>query len=118
MPPEKVPGGGERWGKHGHVYKGPGAHEKVLRQGRAIKASEARRVAASAHSGAPTGEESEEEEEEEEEEQEEGEPEEEEEEEQEEGEPEEEVEEEEEPTTRKGTGYGEEDDDGSCCVIS
>lgn len=35
--------GGYQYGKHGKVYKGKGAKAKAARQGRAIKASQARR---------------------------------------------------------------------------
>jgi hypothetical protein len=43
MPVRKVPGGGYRWGATGKVYRGKGAKAKAARQGRAVKASQARR---------------------------------------------------------------------------
>jgi len=42
MPVRKV-GGGFRYGSRGKVYRGKGARAKAARQGRAIKASQARR---------------------------------------------------------------------------
>jgi hypothetical protein len=42
MPVHKVKGVGEQYGKHGKVYHGPGAHAKAVKQGQAIKASQAR----------------------------------------------------------------------------
>lgn len=42
MPVRKVKGG-YRYGKKGKLYKGRGAKAKAARQGRAIKASQARR---------------------------------------------------------------------------
>lgn len=38
MPVRKV-AGGYQWGKHGKVYKGPGAKAKAARQGRAAHAA-------------------------------------------------------------------------------
>jgi hypothetical protein len=42
MPVRKAKGG-YRWGKSGKVYRGKGAKAKAARQGRAVKASQARR---------------------------------------------------------------------------
>lgn len=42
MPVRKV-AGGWRWGRHGKVYKGRGAKARAARQGRAIRAAQARR---------------------------------------------------------------------------
>ena len=42
MPVRKT-GGGYRYGTKGKLYKGKGAKKKAARQGRAIKASQARR---------------------------------------------------------------------------
>lgn len=39
MPVHKVKGGGEQWGKHGKVYKGPNAKAKAAAQGRAAYAN-------------------------------------------------------------------------------
>jgi len=43
MPVRKA-GGGYRYGTSGKVYRGKGASAKAARQGRAIKASQARRA--------------------------------------------------------------------------
>lgn len=43
MPVETTKGGGKRWGTKGKVYYGSKATEKASRQGRAIKASQAKR---------------------------------------------------------------------------
>lgn len=43
MPVRRTPGGGYRWGRSGKTYRGRGAKAKAARQGRAIKASQARR---------------------------------------------------------------------------
>lgn len=42
MPVHRVKGG-YQWGKHGKVYKGKGAKAKAARQGRAVRAAQARR---------------------------------------------------------------------------
>jgi hypothetical protein len=42
MPVRKVKGG-YRWGRSGKIYRGKGAKQKALRQGRAIKARQRRR---------------------------------------------------------------------------
>lgn len=42
MPTRKVKGG-YKWGSTGKVYRGPGAKAKADRQGRAIRANQARR---------------------------------------------------------------------------
>jgi hypothetical protein len=42
MPVRKAKGG-YRWGKSGKVYRGKGAKARAARQGRAVKASQARR---------------------------------------------------------------------------
>ena len=42
MPVQK-PGGGYRWGTKGRTYRGKGAKAKAARQGRAVKAAQARR---------------------------------------------------------------------------
>lgn len=41
--PVKKSGGGYKYGSKGKTYKGPGAKAKAAKQGRAIKASQARR---------------------------------------------------------------------------
>ena len=41
--PVRKSGGGYRYGTKGKLYKGKGAKKKAARQGRAIKASQARR---------------------------------------------------------------------------
>lgn len=41
--PVKKSGGGYKYGDEGKVYKGPGAKQKAEKQGRAIKASQAKR---------------------------------------------------------------------------
>ena len=43
MPVKKTPGGGYKYGDKGKTYKGPGAKEKAAKQGRAIKANQAKR---------------------------------------------------------------------------
>lgn len=43
MPVRKA-AGGYRYGSSGKTYKGPGAKAKAQRQGRAVKASQARRA--------------------------------------------------------------------------
>jgi hypothetical protein len=43
--PVKKSGSGYKWGESGKLYKGPGAKGKAARQGRAIKASQARAAA-------------------------------------------------------------------------
>lgn len=43
MSPVKKSGGGYKFGNKGKVYRGKGAKAKAARQGRAIKASQARR---------------------------------------------------------------------------
>ncbi len=43
MPVKKTPGGGYKYGSKGKTYKGAGAKEKAAKQGRAIKASQAKR---------------------------------------------------------------------------
>ena len=43
MPVRKTKGGGFKYGSSGKTYKGAGAKAKAQRQGRAIKASQARR---------------------------------------------------------------------------
>lgn len=43
MPVRRVGPGAYRYGSKGKVYRGPGAKAKAARQGRAIKASQARR---------------------------------------------------------------------------
>jgi hypothetical protein len=42
MPVRRVRGG-FKWGKSGKLYKGKGAKAKAAKQGRAVKASQARR---------------------------------------------------------------------------
>ena len=42
MPVRKV-SGGYKWGSSGKLYKGKGAKAKAAKQGRAVKASQARR---------------------------------------------------------------------------
>jgi hypothetical protein len=42
MPVRRVKGG-FKWGKSGKLYKGKGAKAKAAKQGRAVKASQARR---------------------------------------------------------------------------
>ena len=42
MPVQKS-GGGYRWGSSGKTYRGKGARAKAARQGRAVKAAQARR---------------------------------------------------------------------------
>lgn len=42
MPVQRTKGG-YRWGRSGKVYRGKGAKAKAARQGRAVKASQARR---------------------------------------------------------------------------
>lgn len=42
MPVRKVKGG-YRWGKTGKLYRGKGAKARAARQGRAVRASQARR---------------------------------------------------------------------------
>lgn len=42
MPVVRV-NGGFRWGKTGMIYRGRGAYQRALEQGRAIKAAQARR---------------------------------------------------------------------------
>jgi hypothetical protein len=41
--PVRKSGGGYKWGSSGKVYRGKGAKAKAARQGRAVKASQARR---------------------------------------------------------------------------
>jgi hypothetical protein len=43
MPVRKAGGGGYKYGSTGKVYRGKGAKARAARQGRAIKASQARR---------------------------------------------------------------------------
>jgi hypothetical protein len=43
MSPVRKSGGGYKWGSSGKVYRGKGAKAKAARQGRAVKASQARR---------------------------------------------------------------------------
>ena len=43
MPTHRTKGGGYKYGSKGKTYRGPGAKSKANRQGRAIKASQARR---------------------------------------------------------------------------
>lgn len=42
MPTHKAKGG-YQWGEHGKIYRGKGAKAKADRQGRAVKAAQARR---------------------------------------------------------------------------
>ncbi len=41
--PVRNAGGGKRWGSKGKIYRGKGAATKAARQGRAIKASQAKK---------------------------------------------------------------------------
>lgn len=43
MPVKKTPSGGYKWGDKGKEYHGPQAKEKAARQGRAIKAQQAKK---------------------------------------------------------------------------
>jgi hypothetical protein len=43
MSPVRSVKGGFKWGKSGKLYKGKGAKAKAAKQGRAVKASQARR---------------------------------------------------------------------------
>jgi hypothetical protein len=38
MPVRKAKGGGYRWGRRGRIYRGKGARNRALKQGRAIAA--------------------------------------------------------------------------------